>query len=226
AGLREQPPRADEVAHPLDLRAERPVLQERRDELGELVAGAFERGRERRISEVTRLPEGEELVGKHELDVVEESTQLLGAKERERLEVLLARRGVGHVDGSGQCQHAVLDAESDDSLVQDGRARVPPRLGGQLLRKAREARIEQAMEPLLGEVRELREGNGERVETERERLGVKVPRRIETLRLAVGREKVERAVSDRTHFLLESPLDSVENLEHGTVPLRHDAEGN
>jgi len=154
------------------------------------------------------------------------SRQKLVARERgERLHVFLAQRGISRVHARRRRQHPVLRAERDDGFVQDDRPGLHPGLEGELVGQAGKARVEQAVEPLLAEVGQLREGDRDRVQPERERLGVPVPGRVEALRLAALGGQEHRAVGHGPQLPLQLAFERLEHVGHRAIELRRNPIG-
>ena len=82
------------------------------------------------------------------------------------------------------------------------------------------------MQPLLGQRRHLGERDGERVEGQRQRLGVEVAARVEPLRLIALGLEIERAVGHGAQLALELRQQVVELVVCGAVHLGKHAQGN
>ena len=182
--------------------------------------------RRRPASQVVSLSQRHELARDSQLEVVERARELLGSKELESLDVLLARRGVARVNRRRRGQQPVLDREPDDRLVQRDHSRLPARVDRELLGEAAgEARVEEAVQPLLDEVRQVRDADREPVERYRDRRGVEAPARVRALGLVALGGEDERGVRHRSESTLEPRLEAVELVENRPVHLGHDPEG-
>ena len=171
-----------------------------------------------------RLPQRDELAGERLLERVEEPPDPLGDEERERLDVLLAARGVDRLRAMRADQrHAALGGEPDDALVQRDHARLHARPRRELVGKAREARVEQAVEALLEQVEDVAGGVGEALEPDHDVDRVEGPGRVEAGFLAAVGVEVERRVRRAAQPHVEEPVERGERPQRGAVHLRHDA---
>ena len=170
------------------------------------------------------LAHGEQLARDDQLDVVEDPPELLGGEERERLEVLLPRGAVDRMHARRARQLPVLGGVADRRLVQEDQPGLAARVLRELVGEVREALVEQPVQPLLGQVADLREGDRQRVELQAQRLRVEAAARVQAGGLLPVGLQVQRAVGDGAQLARDLRVGVLEQVERRAVDLREHAE--
>ena len=169
--------------HGLDVAGERPVVAQPRRQLPHRRARGSSAGSrlERRV-ELDRLRTCKQLDRHRALRVREHLPRLEAGRVPHRDVILLPRARRDRVDRRRMAEHLVLGDERGGHVLRDHEAAVEAAVGGEEGRQALgEVRVDEALESPLGDVRELGDGHGERVEGEGERLSVEVAVRDEQL---------------------------------------------
>ncbi len=118
-------------------------------------------------------------------------------------------------------ERLVLADERRGHVLRDHEARVEAAVAGEKRgQPVGEARVDEPLDPPLGDARELGDRQRERVERERERLAVEVPVRDELLVV----DEHERVVGRRVQLDRDRPFDVVEQVAARAVHLRRAAQ--
>ena len=202
--------------------AERPVLADALRELAHgIVRRAHARRRLERREELDRLRTGEQLDRERQLGIRQHLQRLQPGGVPHRDVILLARARRDRVDARRMAERLVLGDERRRHVLGDHEARVEAALAGEERRQPlRERRVDEPLDPPLGDVRELGDRHRERVEPERERLAVEVAVRDDQPLV----DEHERVVGRGVELDRDRRLDVVEQIAARTVHLRRAAQ--